>query len=271
MRLKFNEYSFVRNGFVIGAIAIFAASAFMNVSGWVGAASTIEQAVANGSLSFGMELIGVTSLAWAGFQSSKKRYGRALLALGIGLAIIYFNTMATENFLTMQHDVLVNTIETDAQILTNFDAEIAMRQTEIDSIVEQNGGTIPRPVDVVEQSYSHLDPDKNPINMRNKDAEIGLRMRYDELTGEISNLREAKIAPAVGANDEARSVVTGMTRSSLIWTIEAFKAAAFLILGRSRIISFGEKGKTAKQWAVIRNKERMAKEKKKRKRRPRPA
>jgi len=262
MKFKFNEYSFVRNGFIIGAIAIFAASAFMNVSGWVGAATTTSQAFANGSLSFGMELIGVTSLAWAGFQSSKQRYGRALLALGIGLAIIYFNTMATENFLAMQHDLLVNTIEMDGQILTNFDAEIATRQTEIDSIIVQNDGTVPRPADVVEQTYSHLNPDKNPINMRNKDSEIGLRLRYDELTGEITELREAKIAPAVGANDQARSVVTGAARSSLIWTIETFKAAAFLILGRSRIISFGEKEKTAKQWAVIRNKERIAKQKK---------
>lgn len=271
MKFKFNEYSFVRNGFVIGAIAIFAASAFMNVSGWVGAASTVDQAVANGALSFGMELIGVTSLAWAGFQSSKKRYGRAILALGIGLAIIYFNTMATENFLTMQNDVLVNAIETDGQIALNFDAEIATRQTEIDSIIEQNGGTIPRPTDVVEQAYSYLDPDENPINMRNRDSEIGLRERYEELTGEISQLREAKVAPSVGANDEARSVVTGTARMSLIWTIEAFKAAAFLILGRSRIITFGEKGKTSKQWAVIRNKQRLAKEKSKRSRSPKPA
>jgi len=271
MKLKFNEYSVVKNGFVLGAIAIFAASAFMNVSGWVGAASTVSQAVANGSLSFGMELIGVTSLAWAGFQSSKKRYGRALLALGIGLAIIYFNTMATENFLAIQHDLLVNDIELSGQVIGNIDAEIATRQTEIDSIITQNDGTIPRPADVVEQSYSHLDPDKNPINMRNKDAEIGMRLRYEELTGEMSELREARAADAVGANDTARSVVTGAARSSLIWTIEAFKAAAFLILGRSRIISFGEKEKTRKQWAVIRKKEQLAKEKKKRLgRTPRP-
>jgi hypothetical protein len=258
MRFQFNEYSLVRNGLVIGAIAIFAASAFMNVSGWVAAATTLPQAVANGSLSFGMELIGVTSLAWSGFQMSNARWGRALLALGIGLAIIYFNTMATENFLSVQNDLLLNTIEMDGQVTMNFDAELSTRQSEIDSIIEQNGGTIPRPADVVEQSYSHLDPDKNPINMRNKDAEIGLRLRYDELTGEMSELREARIAPAVGANDTARSVVTGNDRTKLIWTVEAFKAAAFLILGRTRIISFEEK-KRRRKWAAIRKNQQNAK------------
>ena len=261
MRFQFNGYSLVRNGLVLGAIAIFAASAFMNVSGWVAAATTLPQAVANGSLSFGMELIGVTGLAWSGFQMSNGRYGRAFLALGIGLAIIYFNTMATENFLSVQSDLLVNAIEMDGQVTMNFDAELATRQAEIDSIITQNGGTIPRPADVVEQSYSHLDPDKNPINMRNKDAEIGMRLRYDELTGEMTELREERVAPAVGANDTARSVVTGNARTKLIWTVEAFKAAAFLILGHTRIISFTEK-KIRRKWAAIRKNQQKAKTRK---------
>lgn len=256
MRFKFNEYALVRNGLVIGAIAIFAASAFMNVSGWVAAATTAEQAVANGSLSFGMELVGVTSLAWSGFQMSNGRYGRALMALAIGLGIIYFNTMATENFLNVQEDLLINNIEADGQAVINYEAEISTRQREIDSIIEQNDGTIPRPIDVVEQAYSHLDPEKNPINMRNKEMEIGLRERYEEVTDEISDLREARATPAIGANDQARSVVSGGARTKLIWTVEAFKAAIFLILGRTRIISFEER-KRRQKWAAIRSRQKV--------------
>ncbi|MFQ5564583.1 MAG: hypothetical protein ACE5FO_13565, partial [Parvularculaceae bacterium] len=150
------------------------------------------------------------------------------------------------NFLNVQEDLLVNNIEADGQAVINYEWEIATRQREIDSIIEQNGGTIPRPTDVVEEAYSHLDPEKNPINMRNKEMEIGLRGRYEELTGEISDLREARATPAVGANDQARSVVTGDARTRLIWTVEAFKAAIFLILGRARIISFEERKRRQK-------------------------
>ncbi len=57
----------------------------------------------------------------------------------------------------------------------------------------------------------------------------------------MTELRAARATPAVGANDPARSVVIGNDRTKLIWTVEAFKAAAFLILGRTRIISFEEK------------------------------
>ncbi|MEM6537387.1 MAG: hypothetical protein AAF668_06615 [Pseudomonadota bacterium] len=249
------EFNRVRTGFAIGAAAIIAATAFMNVSGWVAMAGTTSQAIANGVLSSGMEAMSISSLALAGHQASKGRWGRALTLAGAGGAVIYFNTLATESFLAVQGDMQANAIEGDAAAVETVQGQIATIDTEIQSIIAQNGG-VPRDIETIERAYSHLDPETNPINMMRKDAEIGARLRYEELLAERDGLLRSSESAAVGANDAVRTVIPGGQLPGFIWSMEIIKASASFMLGTNKVIPFWDeeaklKEKKRRKWAAI--------------------
>ncbi len=256
------EFNWARWGLFAGIAAIALSSAFMNVSGWVGVASTAEQALANGVLSGGMEVTALFALPYGGFMMRRGDYGKAMLALLVATVAISTNIYATQTFLHVQTDMLVNGIELSGMELGQINAQIGDVEREMDSIVAQNGGTIPRDIETIEQSYSNLDADENPINMMNKDAEIGARTRYEELQGDLNELRADKATPSVLANDTARSVIPPQHMRTFVTALELMKATGLYVLGNSTMF-LGAKTRKAyqnrKKWAAIRkNKQRVS-------------
>lgn len=223
-------------------------------------AASLHQAIPNGVLSSGMELIALFSLPYAGFMIRRKDYGKAMLALAVAAIAISTNIYATQNFLHVQSDMLVNTIELSGMELDQINAQIGDAQREMESIIAQNGGAIPRDIETIEQSYANLDPDKNPINMMNKDAEIGARLRYEELQAQVEALRAQSANPAITANDTARSVIPPEHMRTFVTALELMKACGLYILGNSTMF-LGAKARKAyenrKKWAVIKKKERQ--------------
>lgn len=251
------EFNRVRLGFAIGAAAIIAATAFMNISGWVAMAGTPAQALANGVLSGGLEIMAVSAFALSGHQASKGRWGRAAALALAGAAVIYFNTFATQNFIHVQEDTLVNAIETDAATVGVVGDQIAAIDREIESIIAQNDG-VPRDVETIERAYSSLDPEENPINMMRKESEIGDRLRYEQLMAQREELMRSSTDAVVGANDEARSVIPEEQLPFFVWTMEIIKASAAFMLGTSKVVPFWDKKGQAAQanrrkWAIIKN------------------
>ncbi|GJL93855.1 MAG: hypothetical protein DHS20C05_02600 [Hyphococcus sp.] len=252
------EFNWTRWGLGAGIAALTLSSAFMNISGWVGMAATIEQALANGALSGGMELTALFAIPYAGFMMRKGHHGKAILALTVAAVAISTNIYATQNFLHVQADTMVNTIELSGAELAQIDAQITDLEREMESIITQNGGTVPRDVESIEQVYSNLDADKNPINMMNKDAEIGARQRYEELLAEMEALRAESTAPSVTANDTARSVIPPQHMRTFVTALELMKATGLYVLGNSTMF-WSEKARKEyaqrKKWAVIRKRQ----------------
>ncbi|MEM9261951.1 MAG: hypothetical protein AAGA22_00075 [Pseudomonadota bacterium] len=252
------EFTFARVGLGIGAAAIFASTAFMNVSGWVAQADDTAQAVANGLLASGFELMALCGLSWAGWQYARKRKAAAMIAGAIAIVAIVFNTFAAENFLHLQGDELVNAIETSGQTVEVSAAEIDALQAQLDSIVQQNGGNVPRPIDAIEAQYAHLDEESNPINMGRRDAEIALRKEYERLSADIRELRRDASGASVTANDTARTVIPSSLLGPFVWALEVIKGTIFFALGTAT----GTPKQTAEdrqKWAIIRAKEEGAK------------
>lgn len=253
------EFNRVRWGLTAGIGAIVVASAFMNISGWVAMASTVSQAVANAALSGGMELTALCALPYAGFMARKGHSGRAVLAIAIAMMAVGVNIYATQNFLHAQTDVLVNAIETDAQVAGLLGERIAGVEAEIGSVIANNGGTIPRPVETIERAYSNLDPERNPINMMRRDAEIGLRHEYDRLARELEALRAQSVAPTVSGNDAARSVIPPQHLRTFVTGLELMKATGLYILGNAPLL-WGPKAKAdharRTKWAIINKRKR---------------
>lgn len=277
------EITVSRLGLAGGAAALGLSTGFMNVSGWIAQAETPTQQWLNGAMSAGMELFAASALAWAGHQLSRGRWSRAGAAAIAGAAVVYFNTLATQNFMAVQRDAQTNAIELSSRGVEISEAELARVQREVNSLIEQNGGTIPRPIDVIEAAYAHLDPQTNPINMGRKDAEIGLRREYNRLQAEARLIREAAAGNAVKANDTVRAVIPEEHLATFIWVLEGLKAGAFFLLGTSDLGAAFRRAKIAtspapepgtparqpssggavdrrhrQSWAIIRNKQRRS-------------
>lgn len=220
-----------RIGLAAGAGALGLSTGFMNVSGWVAQGQDTTQKILNGVMSGGMELLAASAFAWAGWQLSKGRWSRATAAGVAGAAVVYFNTLATQNFLELQAHEAQQAIEEAAQTLALSESEIARLQMEVDSLIVQNGGTVPRPVDVIEAAYSRFDPDANPINMSRKAAEIGARREYDRLQTEMRALRQAAADDAIIADDQTRSVIPREQLPAFIWALQILQGTAFFLLG----------------------------------------
>lgn len=242
-RRKKLEITPSRIGLAAGAGALGLSTGFMNVSGWVAQGQDQTQKLLNGVMSGGMELLAASAFAWAGWQLSKGRWSRSAAAGVAGAAVVYFNTLATQNFLELQEHEARQAIEEAAKALVLSDAEIARLQTEVDSLIVQNGGTIPRPVDVIEASYAHLDPETNPINMGRKAAETGARREYDRLQGKMSALREASSTSAILANDYARTVIPPGQLPAFIWALQILQGTAFFLLGTNDLVFRAKKRK----------------------------
>lgn len=253
-------FHLARAGLALGALALFASTAYMNVSGWVLQADTLAQGITNGLMASGFELMALTGLAWAGFQYATGRKGAAVIAGAIAITAIVFNTFAAQNFLHLQADELTNAIEMSGQNLDVINSEIAGLDRQIESIIEENGGTIPRPVDAINAQYSHLDPDKNPINMGRRDAEIALREEYNLLQAQILELKRSSAGAAVTANDTARTVIPAAMLGPFVWALEVIKGTVFFALGTANGNSKQSKPLTdaeKRKWAIIRAKERQ--------------
>lgn len=261
------DFHLARAGLALGAIALFASTAYMNVSGWVSQADTPAQGITNGMMASGFELMALTGLAWAGFQYATGRKAAAVVAGAIAITAIVFNTFAAQNFLHLQADELTNAIEMSGQNLDVINSEIAGLDRQIESIIEENGGTIPRPVDAINAQYSHLDPDKNPINMGRRDAEIALREEYNRLQAQILELKRSSAGAAVTANDTARTVIPAAMLGPFVWALEVIKGTVFFALGTANGNSKLSKPLTdaeKRKWAIIRAKERQQQTPKKR-------
>ena len=152
---------------------------------------------------------------------------------------------------------MVNAIELSGAELGQVDAQMTDIQKEMDSIIAQNGGTIPRDLETIEQSYAHLDPDKNPLNMMKRDAEIGARQRYEELQSNLEALRAQRIPSAVTANDSAHAVIPPQHMRTFVTALELMKATGLYVLGNSTMF-LGAKARKAyenrKKWEAIRKK-----------------
>ncbi len=256
--LATERFNIARVGLGAGALALFASTAYMNVSGWVAQASDASQALANGLLAGGFELMALFGLTWAGYQYAAGRKAAASVAAAIAVTAIIFNTFAAQNFLHLQSDGLANAIETSAANLSVVESEIDALNRQIDSLITENGGTIPRPIEAIKGQYSHLNPSENPINMGRRDSEIALREEYNRLQGRVLELKRDAAADTVAANDQARTVIPTAMLGPFVWLLEIIKGTAFFALGNTspdakqkRV----EHEQNRRRWAIIRAKQ----------------
>ena len=257
-----DDFNFARLGLGLAAAGIFLSTAYFNISSWVKSAPSLDASIAYGVMSASVELMALCGLAWAGFQASQKRWGRAGLAVSFAVAAIVLNAMAAENFLHLQADGLLNAIEMSGETLSTLTAEITELERQVDSIIQQNGGTIPRPVEAIEAEYSRFDPETNPINMGRKNAEIALRVEYERLQEQLTGLRREAGAAAVASNDTVRTVIPPHMIAAFIWCMEVIKGTVFFALGTAN----GKKKSTPehrKKWAIIRAKDGKGRKSKK--------
>ena len=234
-KMRGGEWTPSRVGLGAGAVGLADATAFMNISAWVGQGATLTDKWINASISGSLEIIGITAVAWAGHQAGKSRSLRATLAAVAGAGAIYFNTHASQGFFEAQKAAGVNrtqeagaSAETDAALIARLRAELA-------DIRQQNGGSLPRPAAAIEAAYARFDPAQNPVNMARKNTELALRAEYERLSAEIDSVREREAHSEVLADDEVRPVIPAEQRLLFIWAVEAFKGAAFFLLGTGQI------------------------------------
>ncbi len=247
-------FNLARIGLGAGILTIVAASAFMNISGWVAIAETKPQMLANAGLSSGLELTALFALPYAGRVMGRGTYVKALMALAIGGAALGVNIFATYNFLDVQTDVVVNNIEAASADVGLIDSQIADRQQEMNSIIDRNDG-VPRDVETLEESGRHLSDEENPLNARERDREIGDRRSYERLQGEIDDLREQRAGSAVIANDTVNSVIPDEHLKTFVTILELMKATGLYVLGNSRLF-YGRNYNDNRKWAAIRAKQR---------------
>ncbi|WP_375207529.1 hypothetical protein [Hyphococcus sp.] len=245
------DFQIARFGLALGAVALFTSTAYMNISSWMAQAVSPGQALANGGLASAFELMALCGLSWAGFQFVKGRKSAAFVATAIAITAIIFNTFATQNFLDLQGDFLVNGIEMSAQDASVAQAEIDVLQAQVDSLIEENGGTIPRPISAIEAQYAYLDEETNPINMGRRDSEIALREEYNRLQGEILEIKRDSAGANVASNDTARTVIPPHLMTPFIYAIEAIKGTVFFALGTAS----AQTAKDKRKWAIIRSKQ----------------
>jgi len=247
-------FNLARIGLGAGILTIVAASAFMNISGWVAIAETTSQMFANAGLSSGLELTALFALPYAGRVMGRGTYVKALMALAIGGAAMGVNIFATYNFLDVQTDFVVNNIETASADIGLIDSQIADRQQEMNSIIDRNDG-VPRDVETLEESGRHLPDEENPLNARERDREIGDRRAYERLQGEVDDLREQRAGSAVIANDTVNSVIPDKHLKTFVTILELMKATGLYVLGNSRLF-YGRNYNDNRKWAAIRAKQR---------------
>lgn len=247
------EFHFARIGLGIGAAALFLSTAYMNVSGWIAQAEEPSGAIANATLAISFELTALCGLSWAGFQYAKGRKSAAGIAAAIAIVAIIFNTLAAQNFLHAQAQDLSNTIEFSGQTVAVNQSEISVLEDEVESIVRQNRGKIPRPVDAIEARYADLNPERHKGKIARLNAEIALRREYDRLQAEIRDLRRDASEAAVTANDTGRTVIPASVLGPFVWALEIVKGTIFFALGTAT----GKKPQTKqdrKKWAIISSK-----------------
>lgn len=251
------NFNLARIGLGVGALGLFGSTAFMNISGWVAQAENVPQAIANGSLAAGFELMALCGLAWAGFQWAAGRKAAAMVTALIAAAAIIFNTFAAENFLHLQAGEVANAIEASAQNVTITEAQISDLEAQRQGIIDNNDGKIPRPIEAIEGYYSRFDPETNPINMSRKAAEIALREEYDRIGMQITEARSAIAGDAVTANDDARTVIPTAMLGPFVWAFEIIKGTVFFALGTTSSAA-KEQAQEAerRKWAIIRAKQR---------------
>jgi hypothetical protein len=249
-------FNLARLGLGVGILTIAAASAFMNISGWIAIAETTSQMFANAGLSSGLELTALFALPYAGRVMGRGTYVKALMALAIGGAAMGVNIFATYNFLDVQTDFVVNNIEMAEADVGLIDSQIADRQQEMNSIIDRNDG-VPRDVETLEESGKHFPDEDNPINARERDNEIGDRRSYERLQREITDLREQRAGSSVLANDTVNSVIPDEHLKTFVTILELMKATGLYVLGNSRLF-YGRNYNDNRKWAAIRARQRSA-------------
>lgn len=221
----------------LGSAGLIAAGAtgYQNVKTWAEAGATPTEQVVNAALSGGFELAGLGGLAWAGYQATKKRYLRSAFAATFAAGAIYFNTGATERYHEAQDAVRENAIEAAAADVPGLEQKILALDVELQSIITQNGGTVPRTLEIIEAAYSHLDPDANPVNMARKAVEEGLRREYDRIKTEGEALQDQLAEAQVQGNDIYKPIIPKDQRLAFIWSVEIFKGTVFFALGTTKL------------------------------------
>lgn len=212
-----------------------AATGYMNVTAWMAQAGDETERLINATISGSLELAGVAGIAFAGYQVHKKRPLRAALSGAFACAAVYFNVGASEQYYASQDAARENAIEASAAAVPTLNATIERLENEIDSMVEQNGGNIPRTPEIIEAAYQHLDPEKNPINMGRKATELAVRKEYDRLQEELTAARDALSDAAVQSNDEFDPIIDEENRLAFIWALEAFKGGVFFMIGTEKL------------------------------------
>ena len=248
-------FNMARIGLGAGILTIVAASAFMNISGWIAIAETMPQMYANAGLSGGLELTALFALPYAGRVMGRGTYVKALMALAIGGAAMGVNIFATYNFLDVQTDIVANDIELAGSDVSLYSDQISDRQREIDSIIDRNNG-VPRDVETLQESGRHLPDEDNPLNARERDREIGDRQAYDRLQDEIEGLREQRAGSSVRANDTVNSVIPDEHLKTFVTILELMKATGLYVLGNSRLF-YGRNYTDNRKWAAIRARQRV--------------
>ena len=128
---------------------------------------------------------------------------RAIFAAAVGGVLIYFNTMAAQNFLHTQFDARRDVIETAQVSSTDDTARLTQIGAEVAAITAANANAIPRPLVAIDAAIAGFDAtdERNAARLRRLGVERGLRLEYDRLQAEAAALRAASTSDRVASDN----------------------------------------------------------------------
>lgn len=219
----------------VSGVMACGATGYMNIQAWRAQASSLTEEWINATISGSLELAGIFGLAFAGYQIHRHRPLRAAMSGAMACLAIYFNTGASLRYYGAQDTIRENAIQHAQSSVVELSSSIEDLELEKASIIEQNDGTVPRKIVIIEAAYSHLNPDTNPLNMSRKNTEIGLREEYNRIQAELSQARSALNLNTVSADDTYTPIVSKDQRLIFIWVLEVFKGCVFFIIGSDNL------------------------------------
>jgi hypothetical protein len=174
-------------------------------------------------------------LAWAAYQLGQRRPLRAVFAGAVGGMLVYFNTMAAQNFIHVQHTQGAEQASEAALTVEDSAGEIARLERELLAIEQRNGGALPRPIAALDAAATGLNIERrrDAAVLRRLGEERALRTAYDDAQADIAELRADMRGGRIEAQREVRVVMNADQIVPFIWAMEILKGSIFFILGTS--------------------------------------
>ncbi|MEL6243939.1 MAG: hypothetical protein AAFQ21_16360 [Pseudomonadota bacterium] len=183
------------------------------------------------TVGLGAEVWGALGLLLMTLRFFQGQWLKGAICAALWLPALAFNGYSTYRFFVIQGAEIAQEGEIDQTAQSLAQSALAALEVERASVIARNDGTVPRPLETIDAAYSHLDPDRNPVNMARKGTEEGLRREYNRIQGEIAAQR-AILLDKAGADlaPGEKTISDNRVWIGLVAWMEAIKALALWVM-----------------------------------------